>query len=107
MIKVGSIVEGVEDCTESYSIFPDKVMSQSYFYKYHRQKGEGQVVTDYISKTFWELIGQVNKEAGEIWNRTHGCHKCAEHFNMNFTDNIGAIAVWKDCPECDGEGVVI
>lgn len=92
-IKVGSIVEGVEDCTESYSIHLDKV------------KGEGKVVSDYIKKTFFDLVEQVDKEAGSIWDRTHGCEGCAEHFGIDW--ECGDCPVYEDCRQCGGEGVII
>lgn len=77
-IGVGSIVEGVERTTETQELaFP------------------------FSDKQFWSAVAQVEKEAGEIWNETHGCEACGDE-----DPESGYRMVNPSCKECGGSGQV-
>lgn len=89
-VMIGSIVEGVEECASPIElVYPFKL------------------------KKLWKAADRVNKEAIEIWNRTHGCETChalaswGEPQTENYEDVIGMVRVVKDCPECGGQGAII
>ena len=50
-------------------------------------------------------------EAGEEWDRTHGCEGCAKLSGMTAEEfeqyGYGDTAINKDCPECKGQGTSI
>lgn len=48
------------------------------------------------SADFEEAVDAAEMDAAELWSTTHGCDVC-----------LFAPGVDPDCPECDGEGVVI
>lgn len=77
-VKVGSIVEGVDQTTETHTlVYP---------------------FTDHD----WDMaLEAVEKEADEIWNATHGCEACGEE------DEFGNRPINPNCPVCGGEGTII
>jgi hypothetical protein len=110
-ISVGSIVEGVDQCTETHYIDCDPTESED--------------PPETIRKAFWEAVKAVNKEADQIWQATHGCPGCARK-QMEFTGRdvafdewgnevqidedgypLGDIPVHPDCEMCGGEGMPI
>jgi hypothetical protein len=90
-LSVSSIVEGVEQCTETYAIdlFDERFATPA----------------DAV-KAFAACVAEVEKEAQAIWNATHGCPTCAGHHGKG-EGNDGVTAVWTDCPDCNGLGEVI
>lgn len=81
-VKASSIVEGVDRGTGIYErIWP------------------------FTSKDFYGMIDEVGEEAKEIWNNTHGCERCAEHWDIPW--RLGATMVNTDCSTCGGGGIVI
>ena len=87
-ISVSSIVEGVDQCTETQFVECCNVDAET------------------IRDDYWTAVHWVNEEAQAIWNETHGCEKCAEL--MDFVAWIpGETPCRTDCPECQGNGVVI
>ena len=76
-VSVGSIVEGVDHGTESHALL----------YPFEFEK-------------FWEALEDVEAEAEEIWNSTHGCDDCYPEFEEDRSIN-------PECKTCEGEGVVI
>lgn len=72
-VRVGSIVEGTDVCTETRSFVWGK----------------------FTDVEFWNALTQIEEQADEIWNATHGCQDC----NMD-----GAIN--PDCKTCHGEGAI-
>ncbi len=81
-LSVSSIVEGVDETTETHEI-------------------STQQEPETLRKEFDAAVKQTEAEAEEIWNRTHGCDVCGE------PDESGNRYVNPDCPECGGEGIVI
>lgn len=85
-ISVGSIVEGCDQGTLTHDLtFPFQIDS------------------------FWEALGEVEKEADQIWNDTHGCEDCHP---QGYVDEYGEgeFGNWPinpDCKECEGEGACI
>jgi hypothetical protein len=98
-LSVGSIVEGVDECTATHVINLDD-----------RDPGV-------ISAEFDNAVQRVEDDADEIWMNTHGCETCARHWNEigEGADDMGAemegcdgmTPVWQECPDCFGTGVVI
>ena len=87
-ISVSSIVEGVDQCTETQFVECCNVDAET------------------IRDDFWTAVHWVNEDAQAIWDETHGCEKCAEL--MDFVAWIpGETPCRTDCPECQGNGVVI
>lgn len=77
-VCVGSIVEGVEECTETVELLGSEVAH------------------------YWDAIGQIESAAQHIWDATHGCETCAAHFERE-----GLSPIWPDCPDCGGDGICI
>jgi hypothetical protein len=79
-IKVGSIVEGTDQGTEEFTlVYPFKV-------------GD-----------LWYALGQVEEQALEIWNSTHGCPDCFNEPGEEFM----AGHIDPHCPTCEGLGDVL
>jgi hypothetical protein len=89
-ICFSSIVEGVDQVTESHSV----------------------VDTHKTAEDFWKAVeaaeNLVEDEAREIWNSTHGCEACASHWNEDGAQyEVGDCPVWEGCTECQGAGICI
>ena len=78
-VKIGSIVEGVDgDGTEYHDLtFP------------------------FDTEDFWDKMNEVELEAAQIWNETHGCEECPEG------EIEGYNRIAPDCPNCNGQGVIL
>ena len=77
-ILVGSIVEGVDEGTETHVLeFPFEISE------------------------YWEALQAVEDEAAKIWNETHGCPSCGED------DECMYVPINPKCPVCHGEGIII
>ena len=77
-VKLGSIVEGVEETTETHFLaYP------------------------FEASDFWNALERIEEEAGEIWDNTHGCEHCGD-----IDPWTGYRAVNPECPYCGGEGEV-
>lgn len=108
-LSVSSIVEGVDQTTDTHEIScdPDHLELQA-------TKEEGDDLHKTLRRLFYRAVDLVNEEADEIWQATHGCDICAQHWaSQGITEGMygpmegydGATHVWKDCPECQGHGV--
>jgi hypothetical protein len=89
-IRVGSIVEGADECTEVIAL------------RYPFTLGD-----------FWGALNAVEKQARDIWNATHGCGGCwpdgggDEWGNEWLPGQVGNKSVDPDCPDCHGQGIII
>lgn len=90
-LLVSSIVEGVDEGTEEISI----------------EWNPFQTEPDELSTQFWKACDDIADQVHSIWNETHGCETCAQHWGVAFDVECGNIQVWEDCPECFGSGIVI
>ena len=99
-ISVSSIVEGVDQCTDTHYIDCDGLTFEP---------------AD-IRNYFWDAVEAVNLEAHEIWQETHGCETCAKHWHSeghtlgewgSFEGCDGITPIWPDCPDCEGSGAII
>ena len=77
-VVVGSIVEGIEECTPSHTL--DYPFSQ---------------------EAFSAALTTVEEEAAELWDNSHGCDDCGDP-NPNELTPINP-----DCETCGGEGVIM
>lgn len=107
MIHVSSIVEGVDRETGSHNL-PTRYEQVEL-----RLEPGVSTVHEQIAKAFWRAVAEVDNEASEIWNQTHGCPTCGSHWVGDPDDwseddwEIGETPVWSECPECDGDGEII
>jgi hypothetical protein len=90
-IHVSSIVESVDECTATHIV----------------DLGKPSVV-----KALFAACDAVEKEAGAIWDDTHGCEKCAEMMGFHngreeCAGRDGITPVQPKCKKCGGTGVVI
>jgi len=77
-VVVGSIVEGVDHGTQCHELpFPFK------------------------AEEFWKALQEVEDEAGEIWNETHGCEDCGPD------NEYGYRSINPNCTTCEGGGAII
>jgi len=59
-----------------------------------------------------KAIEQADKDGCDTWNETHGCEKCNpdgwcdEWGNVGKPGEVGG-PVNPDCPECDGDGIIL
>ena len=86
---VGSIVEGVDYGTDEIEIESKQLDEESSDFR----------------KRFDEALKEVEQQADAIWQDTHGCETCANHFGINL--NEGHSPVWTECPNCNGNGTSI
>jgi hypothetical protein len=98
-IKVSSIVEGIDACTDTITI---EVLDKS--------------SAEELTHDFYAAVEDVDAEADSLWAETHGCATCAKHLHGDPEDwqgedderwQIGDTPVWHDCPACGGSGTVI
>ena len=89
-LLVGSIVEGVEETTETIVV---PVLP------YAPEAGKS------LARAFMEAVGIVERQADAIWDATHGCEHCAELQGIEFEP--GDVPVMETCPECLGMGIVL
>jgi hypothetical protein len=83
-ISVSSIVEGVDQCTDTEYVDCD-----------------GTGTPEELSDLFWQAVESVNKQADEIWNDTHGCPDCYEYPE----DELHPVD--PECKSCRGHGAII
>ena len=92
-IKMGSIVEGVDECTETHILeYP------------------------FSANVFWSALQSIEDQANEIWNNTHGCPYCGTGIREKVSDKeceealdsmSEYISVDPECKVCNGKGIVI
>ena len=84
-ISVSSIVEGVEQCTDTEFVDCDGLTFEP---------------AD-IRKQFDDAVDAVDKQAIEIWKETHGCPDCFDY--PEDEDH----PIDPDCESCGGSGIII
>jgi hypothetical protein len=73
-IVLGSVVEGVDYGTENYElIFP------------------------FTTEEFWTALIEIEREAKQIWNDTHGCDFCSGPCNCGYYDKAVNLVHKDDC----------
>lgn len=100
-LMVGSIVEGVDQCTDEHEIpcQPEGLESLE-------REGDSGDLWRTLRRVFYETVEMVNDEAAGIWEATHGCDTCAQHWGKEEGCD-GGTNIWSDCPECHGHGAII
>jgi hypothetical protein len=97
-ILVGSIVEGADECADEVSVRLADIRS--------KRSKKHAVTQSSLRSALGEAVATVNEDAKRIWNDTHGCDTCKQHW-----EDLGCgedqTAVWAECPDCDGDGEVI
>lgn len=96
-VLIGSIVEGVDACADPVPVRLDDIRSK-------RSKA-GNVTAHSLRTALNAAVREVNDQARDIWDDTHGCETCIAHWEQLGFD--GSTAVWPDCPDCDGDGAII
>jgi len=95
-LMVGSIIEGCDYETGQYELEVKHLDEEP----------------KEFAERFYKTVEEVNAEANLLWNATHGCETCAQHWNKDnlcdpFDGADGFTPVWKDCPDCGGDGACI
>jgi hypothetical protein len=97
-LLVGSIVEGVDFGTDDIELEINQTDEEPEAFR----------------KRFYAAVDEVEAQALSIWNDTHGCDRCAEHWaddsgitKEHLLNTWDSIPVWKDCPACQGHGTII
>jgi hypothetical protein len=97
-LLVGSIVEGVDYGTDDIELEINQLDEEP----------------EAFNKRFYSAIDEVEAQAQSIWDDTHGCDTCLEHWAedsgitpQHLLDTWDAVPVWKDCPDCEGHGIWI
>jgi hypothetical protein len=91
-VQIGSIVEGAEQTCEVQELY-----------------------WPFTHEEFHQAVKAVEAEAHDIWMQTHGCDACKKHWIAEYgedavvhIESIGqGDAVWDECPECEGHGIII
>ena len=87
MVVVGSIIEGVDYDTKSH-----------------------ELVFPFSEDSFWRALDDVEQEAADIWNDTHGCEDCWDCTQVDEWGNECEFSQWPinpKCTNCDGGGTII
>lgn len=85
-IKVSSIVEGVDEGTETIEIPCEHF----------------DMEPEELRKQYWDAVEATNAEAHSIWNETHGCEDCFPD-----TGEYELTPINPDCKTCGGQGTII
>jgi len=83
-IRLGSIVEGVDECTDVHQL----------------------EFGNFTINDFWSAIKEIENQANEIWNRTHGCEDCYPEYKNDF-EKEGINPINPECKSCEGAGIII
>lgn len=86
-VRMGSIVEGAEECT-----------------------GVSVLEYPFSEDDFWDSLSDIEIEATQIWNDTHGCEDCWPDGYIDEWGNDRQFGFWPINPECEtckGEGVIL
>tara|TARA_B100001540_G_C15688188_1_gene588033 strand:+ start:52 stop:441 length:390 start_codon:yes stop_codon:yes gene_type:complete len=86
-IALGSIVEGVDEGTQTYTLNYPFTIDQ-----------------------FQDALQSVEDEATDIWQATHGCEDCHDEPQVDEWGNEREFGAWPinpKCTSCKGEGAVI
>jgi hypothetical protein len=97
LVLVSSIVEGVEQTTDTVEVDLTK---------------RGTRKTGTILARLDAAVAIVEQQARRIWMNTHGCESCKRHWckvGKTFLDSCpdGLTPVWLKCRKCNGRGIVI
>lgn len=104
-ISVSSIVEGVDYDTDTIEIdtradaLADRMVA-----------ADEDNIARTLSRLFDDAVQEVDTQASDIWDATHGCDTCQAHWVAEGHDDgtiDGAVPVWSDCPDCEGAGTII
>lgn len=101
-ILIGSIVEGVDQCAEEVPVRLDDLRS--------KRSKRGAITRHSLHSAFSRAVERVNEDAASIWNATHGCQRCMDHWKeLGACDESGndCEAIWDECPICGGAGQII
>ncbi len=96
---VSSIVEGIDATTDTEEVTcnPDELAELA--------NDPEEEPSSVLSRLFWAAVESVNNQANDLWQETHGCESCANHFGINL--DFEESPVWDECPICGGGGTVI
>ena len=97
-LSVGSIVEGVVYCTDDIELEINQTDEEP----------------EAFNKRFYAAVDEVEAQAQNIWDETHGCGTCADHWakdagitTQHLLNTWESLPVWKNCPDCQGHGTII
>ncbi len=100
---VSSIVEGVDEGTATVELTLDPENGDVKIDGEDFHSVDAVDSSDNLRMAFDEAVRRVDEEAHSIWNDTHGCEKCLEHWGAD----SDCFAIWQECPNCNGQGTSI
>lgn len=110
-ISVSSMVEGIEATTGTYTLptQADDMDSEKLVEDSDRDpKDDIATYANALRRNYYSVVEVVDAEANDLWNDTHGCETCANHWHRQGIDRgegcDGMTPVWPDCPHCQGAG---
>lgn len=76
------------------------------------KQSEDEELHETLLRLFYAIVEGVDTEAAAIWNDTHGCETCADHWQRELgikggENEFGYVTVWAECPDCGGHGIII
>ncbi len=116
---VSSIVEGVDQCTDTVTLDLDTENGDVKINGYEFQHKDAQDSSSNLTYAWDEAIRRVEEEANQIWNGTHGCEGCAKHWHRvgvrhddwgnEFSKEgcDGCTPIYTKCRSCKGHGAII
>ena len=58
----------------------------------------------FTAAAFDAAVEAADRDGCDLWDDTHGCEACAEHYGVPVEDEC---PVWKACPSCEGHGILL
>ena len=101
------------DCGAWISAGKDRVTLGSIVEGSHYDVTPKSLEWPFTSEEFWDALEQIEQEAQQIWEDTHGCEGCAAKWGyldengMKIDGCDGFTPIHPDCLQCKGEGVII
>jgi hypothetical protein len=100
---VSSIVEGIDATTDTVEVpcAPDTIDEEA-----TADEEPGQT----LARLFGAAVEEVDAQAKQHWNDTHGCDSCQTHWQETLYEGRevdGGTPVWEECPQCHGNGTII
>jgi hypothetical protein len=71
--------------------------------------GDHTLAFPFTAAAFDAAVEAADRDGCDLWDDTHGCGACAEHYGVPVEDGVPAdeCPVWKACPSCEGHGIVL
>jgi hypothetical protein len=63
----------------------------------------------FTAAAFDAAVEAADRDGCDLWDDTHGCEACAEHYGVPVEDGVPVhpCSVWTACPSCEGHGIAL